>query len=157
MSKENHAPTPQEEKITITPSSRIDYCSNCGEEHGYDCPKDTPTSSEGWEERFDKEFVQEGVSGQYVQLTMNSAPEVKAFIAAEITAAEGRGRKQGIIEESNDCYKHCEQARTAALEEIRELLLIAERAYEADEMINPRWLAGKLTASLAAEKDNHKH
>ncbi len=28
------------EKIEIVPSGRIDYCSQCGNEHGYDCPLD---------------------------------------------------------------------------------------------------------------------
>ncbi len=27
-------------KIEIMPSPRIDYCSDCGKEHGYDCPKE---------------------------------------------------------------------------------------------------------------------
>lgn len=27
-------------KIQIVPSPRIDYCVDCGKEHGFDCPKD---------------------------------------------------------------------------------------------------------------------
>lgn len=27
-------------KLIIVPSSRIDYCSACKADHGYDCPKD---------------------------------------------------------------------------------------------------------------------
>lgn len=35
-----------EEKITIVPSGRIDYCCECDAEHGYDCPKDKPAPQE---------------------------------------------------------------------------------------------------------------
>lgn len=33
-------PTPKKESITVIPSPRIDYCSQCDKEHGYDCPMD---------------------------------------------------------------------------------------------------------------------
>jgi hypothetical protein len=31
-----------EEKLTIVPSGRIDWCGDRKAEHGYDCPKDVP-------------------------------------------------------------------------------------------------------------------
>jgi hypothetical protein len=42
------------EKISsmeIVPSGRIDWCCECREEHGYDCPLDDPIYKKGWEAR----------------------------------------------------------------------------------------------------------
>ncbi len=40
-------PTTEKEGMIVVPSPRIDWCGDCGKEHGYDCPKDTtPTTPE---------------------------------------------------------------------------------------------------------------
>ncbi len=36
----------EEPKLSVTPSSRIDWCCECKAEHGYDCPKDEPKKIE---------------------------------------------------------------------------------------------------------------
>lgn len=37
--------------MKIEPSARIDYCCECKKDHGYDCPKDKPMTSQNWEKQ----------------------------------------------------------------------------------------------------------
>lgn len=91
-------PCHKEEKIEIVPSPRIDWCSACQTEHGYDCPKEQgegeemvevieyytngkltkievngKQDKEEWEKEFDEKFAQDQ-TGEKVEgwLAMNT-------------------------------------------------------------------------------------
>jgi|ERR1035437_7460745 hypothetical protein len=61
--------------IKVIPSGRIDYCVDCDEEHGYDCPKDTPHWESDyaaiWERYFDNKsfnYLEEEVRQDILEL-----------------------------------------------------------------------------------------
>lgn len=98
------------EGIEIVTSDRIDYCCQCKKEHGYDCPKDTPSPHEkGWEKEFDEKFVRsDGLMDKYQnewdeESIQTTAEAIKDFIKNLLTTERERVR-EGIRNLDNDQY-----------------------------------------------------
>lgn len=69
----------KEEKIEIVVADRIDYCVDCGKEHGFDCPL-TPKS---FSDRFDERFTLNGEWFEDADVIV-SPREVKSFFINEM-------------------------------------------------------------------------
>lgn len=73
--------------LKVVPSPRIDYCSNCDSEHGYDCPKD---SQSGWEEKLKQEIFPIGIWHDSLSGYERRLEKIKDFIKTEV----GKARKE---------------------------------------------------------------
>lgn len=89
--------------MKIDPSPRIDYCSDCDKEHGYECPKNSqPTQREEWSERFDERFVTPlyiTMRGTSTENKTEIVESIKSFIRTEIERARQEGEIAGRNEE----------------------------------------------------------
>lgn len=105
------------EKITIVPSGRIDWCSACQKDHGYDCPLDTPPVR-GWEEEFaeivkgrkqskyHRNYIATHVVETFIRSTLKQTLEdIKGEIETKIARGELWGSVDGFREVINNKLK----------------------------------------------------
>lgn len=115
--------TQQPQNIEIVPSGRIDYCSMCKKDHGYNCPLDTVQSwEERWEDKFEQGFSFEGDNDpnstpkmMFVRLhdgtkTIARPEYFKEFFKAFIAKEKEESYKLGYQHGSDDTFSGIEIA-----------------------------------------------
>lgn len=103
-------PEASKNTIKIEPANRIDYCSDCDMEHGYECPKDAP--AEDWH----KTFLDAGTR----ELGMDCSILI-GVINTLITQAVEEGRLYAGHGES--CLKAAESGKADGRREMKEEIL----------------------------------
>lgn len=81
------------ESLVIVPSGRIDYCCECKKDHGYDCPLDTPKTTDSEDSR--KKIAWRGALREVLEESMGRAYFELQF-EEMWAAAIAEGYKQGV-------------------------------------------------------------
>lgn len=134
------------------------HCSGCGEPF-------TPQHNleESWEEEFDKEFVTKQIHNGYTEIcdyecSYETPDKIKQFISKTRQEAYEEGKKDGIAEESVDCYDHCQEAIADERKKMVEMIknnigmlrqwLNEDRITDVDKMVDNKdlehWIFNKL-------------